>query len=100
MLVFWRIKKGREADFEKYWKEGERKEGLIRERLSRHEAAPSEWDTWDEVLDKPDATAYINVGIWKDLDSFKKADPAKAQQLEFEAHPRVRVLLSPKWSRI
>ena len=98
--MFWQIKKGKEEEFEKYWKEGERKEGLIRERLSRHETVSSEWDTWAEVLAKPDVTTYVNVGIWKDIDSFKKAYPAKAEQLEFEAHLRQRVLLSPKWSRI
>jgi hypothetical protein len=112
VIIYWKIKLGDEnrAAFLKHWKETltiSERSHLIGEFLSRP-LAPDETDFPCGLLGLPSSSAYqsfFNVGIWSDLDSFKRQviDPhvGKAPKpLEFEFVFRERLVLEPVSRRI
>lgn len=106
VVVHWKIKPGREAEFLDYWSTrsvvGDRS-GLVGEYLSSVEdrgLAP--WITWQTL--SPEYTSYFNVGVWRDLDAFqdqigRHIDNSRPS-LPFEAERRERVLLAPAAWRV
>ena len=115
VLIYWRIKPEQKAidAFQKYWKEVaaiEDRTGLIGEFLCEAESfGARKWITWnlgpaisenDGADDKETFRAFINVGLWKNADTFNRqvgryfndTDPPK----DFEQKRRLRVLLNPK----
>ncbi|MCB5174664.1 MULTISPECIES: hypothetical protein [Microvirga] len=105
VLVEWRIKKGREDEFLKYWSEQATiadRSGLISEFLSRVEDQKQfPWMVWN--LD-PRWTTFVNVGFWRDGADFQQQigrfiNNAKPP-LDFEAQKRRRVLVAPERWRV
>ena len=101
VLVEWRIKKGREAEFLKYWSTRatiQDRSGLIGEFLSRVEDQKQfPWMTWS--LDRR-WTTFVNVGFWRDDADFDQQIGQyidnKKPPLAFEAERRRRVFLAPE----
>ena len=102
IVVHWKIKPGKEADFLSHWSTrsvvGDRS-GLVSEYLSSVEArGRAPWITWQTL--RPEYTSYFNVGVWRDLNAFQDQigryiDDSRAL-LPFEAERRERVLLAPE----
>lgn len=105
ILVEWRIKKGREAEFLDYWSTRatiEDRTGLVGEFLSRVEDQNQfPWMVWN--LD-PAWTTFVNVGFWRNGADFQQQigrfiDTSRPP-LAFEADKRRRVLVAPERWRI
>jgi hypothetical protein len=105
ILVEWRIKKGREAEFLEYWSTRatiEDRTGLVGEFLSRVEDQNQfPWMVWN--LD-PAWTTFVNVGFWRNGADFQQQigrfiDNSRPP-LAFEADKRRRVLVAPERWRI
>ena len=106
VIVHWKIKPGREAEFLTYWSERARvadRAGLVGEFLSGVEdRATYPWMTMAS-LDRR-WTSYFNVGLWRDAAAFQEQigrfiDIARPP-LDFEAERRERVLLAAeRWRR-
>ncbi len=106
VVVHWKIKLGREAEFLNYWSTrsviGDRS-GLVGEYLSSiadRDRVP--WITWQSL--NSGYTSYFNMGIWRDLNAFQDQigrfiDNSKPP-LPFEAERRERVFLVPEAWRI
>lgn len=102
VVVHWKIKPGREAEFLDYWGTRsvvEDRTGLVGEYLSSiedRERAP--WINWS-TLD-PAYTHYFNVGLWRDVDAFQdqigKFIDNSRPPLAFEGAKRERVFLVPE----
>lgn len=106
VIVHWKIKPGREAEFLDYWSTrsviGDRS-GLVGEYLSsvaNRDRAP--WINWQNLSLK--YTSYFNVGVWRDVDAFQEQIGQfidnDRPSLPFEAERRERVLLNPETWRI
>ncbi len=101
VLVEWRIKKGREAEFLKYWSTRatiEDRSGLIGEFLSKVEDQRQfPWMTWS--LDRR-WTTFVNVGFWREGADFQQQIGRfidnQRPPLAFEAQSRRRVFLAPE----
>lgn len=101
VLVEWRIKPGREAEFLDYWSRREvvpERDGLIGEFLSRVDPTyGSPWVTWS--LD-PRWTTFVNVGLWRNGDEFHDQIGYKIvdarPSMSFEAERRRRILVAPE----
>lgn len=105
VLVEWRIKKGREDEFLKYWSTQATiadRSGLINEFLSRVENQEQfPWMVWDL---NSGWTTFVNVGFWREGADFQQQigrfiDNTKPP-LAFEADRRRRVFLAPDRWRI
>ena len=105
VVVEWKIKKGREAEFLDYWSTRSTipdRTGLIGEFLSGVEDRERfPWINW--TLDDRWTTFY-NVGLWRDRLDFegqigKFIDNSRPPQ-DFEATRRTRVFLAPERWRI
>ena len=113
VLIHWKIKKGREAEFEGKWKTEftvKNRQGLIGEYLSRVEERGSAYPyiTWpiacDNLAHEERCTHYINVGIW---DSHQRFFDEVGHNMkddkdisDFEIERRRRVAITPKeWRR-
>lgn len=105
VVVEWRIKKGREDEFLKYWSTQATiadRSGLISEYLSRVESREQfPWMVWDF---NGDWTTFVNVGLWREGADFQQQigrfiDNSKPP-LAFEADRRRRVLLAPERWRV
>jgi hypothetical protein len=105
VLVEWRIKKGREAEFLEYWSKRSTipdRSGLVGEFLSRvDDQKQFPWMVWN--LDRR-WTTYVNVGFWRSGADFQEQigrfiDNSKPPQA-FEAQKRRRVLVAPERWRI
>jgi hypothetical protein len=105
VVVEWKIKKGREAEFLDYWSTRSTipdRSGLIGEFLSGVEDRDRfPWINW--TLDDRWTTFY-NVGLWRDSADFegqigKFIDNSRPPQ-DFEAERRTRVFLAPERWRI
>lgn len=107
VLVDWRVKKGMEPEFLSYW----RSSLTIRDRSKMageflSEARTSDafpWITWT-LNDDPEATRFINVGLWADAAAFHEQvgqyfNPVGGP-LAFELVLRRRALLSPQAWRL
>ncbi len=102
VVVHWKIKPGREAEFLEYWGTRsvvEDRSGLVGEYLSSvedRERAP--WITWQSL--NPAYTSYFNVGLWRDVDAFQdqigKFIDNSRPPLPFEAERRERIFLVPE----
>lgn len=101
VFVDWHIIKGREPEFKQHWRSAlpvQDRAQMVGEFLSEptgHEVFP--WVTWD--LRSPDATRFINVGLWASAEAFHEQigqyfNPAKGK-LDFEFVVRRRALLGP-----
>src|ERR1041385_1218546 len=108
VLVYWKILRGQEEDFKTYWRSAfpvKDRSGLVGEFLSEptgHEAYP--WVTADLRSGNDDFTTFINVGLWRDAETFHEQigryfDPARGK-LDFEYELRTRALLTPHCWRI
>lgn len=106
VVVHWKIKQGREAEFLDYW--GQRsvvadRSGLVGEFLSSVEdRGRFPWINMQTVSNS--YTSFFNIGIWRDAAAFddqigKYIDNARPP-LPFEAERRERVLLQPERWRI
>lgn len=81
ILVHWLIRPGFEEDFEARWREMvvDKKSGLYREILTTLEKSNADEGNADDErfhtfsVGDPFYTTYINIGIWKDLNSFDAA---------------------------
>lgn len=102
VVVHWKIKPGREAEFLEYWSTRsvvEDRSGLVGEYLSSIEdRGRAPWINWS-TLD-PAYVHYFNVGLWQDVDSFQSQigrfiDNSRPS-LPFEAARRERVFLVPE----
>ncbi len=101
VLVEWRIKKGREAEFLKYWSTRatiEDRSGLVGEFLSRVEDQKQfPWMVWN--LDRR-WTTFVNVGFWREGEDFQQQIGRfinnQRPPLAFEAQSRRRVFLAPE----
>ena len=101
VLVEWRIKKGREAEFLKYWSTKatiEDRSGLVGEFLSKVEDQKQfPWMVWN--LDRR-WTTYVNVGFWREGADFQQQIGRfidnQRPPLAFEAQRRRRVFLAPE----
>lgn len=102
VVVHWKIKPGKEAEFLNYWSTrsvvGDRS-GLVSEYLSSVEdRGRAPWITWQTL--RPEYTSYFNVGVWRDLDAFQdqigRYIDNSRPPLPFEAERRERVLLAPE----
>jgi len=105
VVVEWKIKKGREAEFLDYWSTRSTipdRSGLIGEFLSGVEDRDRfPWINWS--LDDRWTTFY-NVGLWRDSLDFegqigKSIDNSRPPQ-DFEAARRTRVFLAPERWRV
>ena len=115
VLIYWRIKPDPESidAFQKFWKEDatiEDRTGLIGEFLCEAESfGARKWITWnlgpaisenDGADDKETFRAFINVGLWKSVDTFNRQVGGNFNDnkkiLHFEQKRRLRVLLNPK----
>lgn len=102
VVVHWKIKPGREAEFLDYWSTRsvvEDRTGLIGEYLSSIEdRSRAPWINWS-TLD-PAYISYFNVGLWQDADSFQsqigKFIDNTRPPLPFEAAKRERIFLAPE----
>lgn len=106
VVVHWKIKLGKEAEFLDYWSTrsviGDRS-GLVGEYLSSvadRDRVP--WITWQSL--SSGYTSYFNVGLWRDLDAFQNQigryiDNSRPP-LPFEAERRERVFLIPEAWRV
>ena len=101
VVVEWRIRPDREAEFLDYWSQREvvpERDGLIGEFLSRVDLSmPTPWITW--ALD-PRCTTFINVGLWSSGEAFREQigyaiNDARPLQ-PFEAERRRRIVLAPE----
>lgn len=106
VVVEWKIKAGREEEFEKYWAERStipNRDGLIAEFLSKVDTKWT-WINWLGPINKPGITTYYNVGLWRDGDSFQdqigKFIDNNRPSLDFEGEKRTRVLLAPQLWRV
>ena len=105
VLVEWRIKKGREAEFLKYWSTRatiEDRSGLVGEFLSKVEDQKQfPWMVWN--LDRR-WTTFVNVGFWREGADFQQQIGRfidnKRPPLAFEAQRRRRVFLAPERWRV
>ena len=105
VLVEWRIKRGREQDFLKYWSTRATiadRSGLIGEFLSRvDDPRRFPWMVWG--LDQR-WTTFVNVGLWRSSSEFEKQIgqfiDLSRPPLEFEAEGRRRVMVVPERWRI
>jgi len=111
-LVYWQIWRDMEEEFLRYWEHKlplEEKTGLVGEFLSRVVEPHGEFD-WQLGSARRDVVTYLNVGVWRDEESFARAvlrderwlterrpDPAKPQP--FEACPRTRLVAEPRLRR-
>lgn len=104
VIVEWTIKKGREQEFLDYWSKRStlaNREGLITEFLNTVETGETwPWMSWATPVNRPEATIYYNVGLWRDAPSFQEQvgkfiDPARPL-LDFEAARRNRIVLAPQ----
>ena len=106
VVVHWKVKQGREAEFLDYW--GQRsvvadRSGLVGEFLSSVEdRGRFPWINMQAVSGA--YTSFFNIGIWRDAAAFedqigKYIDNARPP-LPFEAERRERVLLQPERWRI
>lgn len=104
VLVEWKIRKGREAEFLKYWDTRSTipdRAGLIGEFLAGPESR-EQWPflRWVTPTERPDVAVFYNIGLWRDAPSFQEQvgrfiDPDRAP-LDFEAEPRARIVLAPQ----
>lgn len=106
VVVHWKVKPGREAEFLGYWSTRaaiEDRAGLICEFLcSVEDRGRFPWIT-SRALD-PRWTSFFNVGLWRDTAAFqdqigRHIDDARPS-LDFEAERRERVFLSPERWRL
>lgn len=106
VVVHWKIKLGKEAEFLNYWSTRsvvENRSGLVSEHLSSVEDRDrASWITWQTL--SPTYTSYFNVGVWRDLDAFQdqigRYIDNNRPPLPFEAERRERILLAPEAWRI
>jgi len=110
ILIHWRIKPTEEYinAFRKFWREKvpiNNDNDLIGEFLSEPLRAEDVQYPIDVILpgeEKP-YVSFVNVGIWKDENSFYdqvgKYIPPEGTTKEFEAYPRRRIPLEPKFWR-
>ena len=106
VLIHWKIKKGREPDFEAKWKTVYKiteREGLIGEFLSRAEkrGASYPYVTWPIVCanlaHEENCTHYINVGLWNSHERFYEEvgknmkDDKDKEDFEIERRRRVAI---------
>lgn len=106
VIVHWKIKPGREAEFLNYWSTRsvvEDRSGLVSEYLSSIESRDlAPWINWQRL--SPAYISYFNVGIWHDLTAFQdqigQYIDNNRSPLPFEAERRERVLLAPEAWRI
>lgn len=105
VVVEWRIKKGREEEFLKYWSTQATiadRSGLISEYLSRVESQEQfPWMVWDF---NANWTTFVNVGLWREGADFQQQigrfiDNSKPP-MAFEADRRRRVFLAPERWRV
>lgn len=106
VVVHWKIKHGREAEFLDYWATRsvvEDRSGLIAEFLSSvadRDRFP--WINWQNL--NPDYTSYFNVGVWRDAADFQSQIGRfinnSRPPLDFEAERRERVFLAPERWRV
>ena len=105
VVVEWRIRKGREEEFIKYWSTQATiadRSGLISEYLSRVESREQfPWMVWDF---NADWTTFVNVGLWREGADFQQQigrfiDNSKPP-MAFEADRRRRVFLAPERWRV
>lgn len=110
VVVHWKIKPGREAEFLDYWASPASipdRSGLISEFLSGVADAGGNggqhpWTTLRSF--SPRWTSYFNVGLWRDAGAFedqigRHIDDTRPL-LDFEAERRERVFLAPeRWRR-
>jgi len=102
VLVYWKIKKGREDEFKEKWKRGlpvNDRSGLLGEFLRKiTKDGKYEWITWDLQGDEK-YTPFINVGLWADAETFQEQIgqyfEQKSDKEEFEFEIRSRALLTP-----
>lgn len=106
VVVHWKVKPGREAEFLDYWSTRatiEDRAGLMCEFLcSVEDRARFPWITL-QALD-PRWTSFFNVGLWRDAAAFqdqigRRIDDARPL-LDFEAGRRERVFLAPERWRL
>ncbi|HZH51994.1 MAG TPA: hypothetical protein VEZ16_08950 [Microvirga sp.] len=105
VVVEWRIKKGREAEFLEYWSTRSTipdRSGLIGEFLNRVEdRGQYPWMVWEF---DPRWTTFINVGFWREGADFQEQigrfiDNSRPP-MDFEADRRRRVFMAPERWRI
>lgn len=106
VVVHWKVKPGREAEFLDYWSTRatiEDRAGLLGEFLcSVEDRGRFPWITF-QALD-PRWTSFFNVGMWRDAAAFqdqigRHIDDARPP-LDFEAERRERVFLAPERWRL
>ena len=108
VLVHWKIKPNRVADFLEYWRKVatvQDRAGLIGEFLSEAcHASEFPWITWDLTGHDDVHRSFINVGMWAKAEDFHDQiakyfrDGASPQ--DFEHQPRVRTVLRPRCWRM
>jgi hypothetical protein len=109
IVVEWKIKKGHEDEFLKYWATKsvvDDRSGLIAEFMTTPESKDKfPWIQWSSVdTASADYSTFYNIGIWKKADDFVgqigKYIDINRPSLPFEADKRHRVLLTPQEWRI
>ena len=106
VVVHWKIKQGREAEFLDYWAQRSvvaDRSGLVGEFLSSVEdRGRFPWINMQTV--STSYTSFFNIGIWRDAAAFEdqigKYIDNSRPPLPFEAERRERVLLQPERWRI
>jgi|SRR5438445_5179692 len=95
VLVYWAVHEGHKNEFIEFWKTRKvpDKSAFVGEFLSQVDL-PDGYNTWDLSVDK--GTTFINVGIWKSKEDFKKQIGGYiAERQGFEKKFRVRAMLTP-----
>ena len=108
VLVHWKIKPNRVAEFLEYWRKVatvQDRAGLIGEFLSEAcDASEFPWITWDLTGHEGVYRSFINVGMWAEAADFHDQiatyfrDAASPQ--DFEHQPRIRSVLRPRCWRM
>ena len=110
VVIHWKIKPEPETvkEFLEFWKTTavvEDRRGLIGEYLSEgHSTAEFGWITWPLTGCEGNYRSFINVGYWNSAEEFQeqvgKYFDSSTGPKDFEAEPRLRTALKPKYWRI
>ena len=107
VLIHWKVKHDRVDEFHQHWRQKtvvHDRAGLIGEFLSEAcHTSEFPWITWDLTGCEGKYRSFINVGIWRDAETFHEQVARyfpQSKPLDFEYEMRVRTVLRPDSWRI
>ncbi len=108
VVIHWKIKPEMVSEFLDFWRTSaivNDRKGLVGEFLSEeHSAAEFDWITWPMTGCEGRYRSFVNVGYWNSGHEFQAQveqyfDSSEGPRV-FEAEPRLRTALKPKYWRM